>query len=221
LIASRSLDETIQIWSLKTGLTNRTINAGSDVYSLQLLTNGIYLAVGRLNRDIRIYNINTGGLIATLTGHVQDFVYDLVLISTDLLASTGKDKTVRIWNLTTNTLKYNLTGHSESVLGLKLVSSDILASGSIDRTIKLWNIRDGTLIRTLTGHTGSISWSVDLIKSQILVSGGWESAIKLWNISTGELLNSLNTAMPIRALAVLNANITTGLNFLWLFSQVF
>jgi WD40 repeat protein len=160
--------------------------------------------------------------MVTLVGH-PGIVLNLELITTDLLASSGHtaDNTVRIWNLTTNTLKYNLTGHSESVRGLKLVSSDILASGSIDKKIKLWNIREGTLIRTLTGHTGSISWSVDLIKSQILVSGGWESAIKLWNISTGELLNSLNTAMPIRALAVLNANITTGLNFLWLFSQVF
>jgi WD40 repeat protein len=220
-IATGANDFTIKIWSINTGIINRTIGTVGWVFSLQLMSNGFYLAAGLSSGKINIYNINDGNSIVTLVGH-PGVVMNLELITTDLLASSGTtgDNTVRIWDLATNTLKYNLTGHNESVRGLKLVSSDILASGSIDRTIKLWNIRDGSLIRTLTGHTGSISWSVDLIKSQILVSGGWESAMKLWNICTGELLSSVNTAMPIRALAVLNANLTTGLTFLWLFSQV-
>jgi WD40 repeat protein len=218
-IATGGNDKTIKIWSINTGTINRTISTGAWVYSLQLMSNGFYLAAGLSSGKINIYNINDGNSTVTLVGH-PGAVLNLELITTDLLASSGHtgDNTVRIWNLTTNTLKYNLTGHSESVRGLKLVSSDILASGSIDRTIKLWNIRDGTLIRTLTGHTGGVSWSVDLIKSQVLVSGGWDSAIKLWNICTGELLSSVNNAMAIRALAVLNANVTTGKTFLWLLS---
>ncbi len=61
-------DYTIKIWSISSGQTLRTINAGTLVNSLKLLNNGIHLAAG-LNPNINIYNINTGGLVATLQGH--------------------------------------------------------------------------------------------------------------------------------------------------------
>ena len=64
------------------------------------------------------------------------YVWELVQISNDLLASAG-DYTVRIWNLTTKTCKSNLTGHTGWILGLKQITSDVLASGSWDKTIKL------------------------------------------------------------------------------------
>ncbi len=210
-IATGGNDFTIKIWSMNTGIINRNISTVGVAYSLQLMSNGFYLAAGLTSCKISIYDINNGNLIETLVGHSSN-IMNLKLITSDLLASSGHtgDNTVRIWDLTTNSLKYNLTGHNESVRGLKLVSSNMLASGSIDFTIKLWNIKDGTLIRTLTGHTGSVSKSIDLIQSQVLVSGGWDSTIKLWNICTGDLLNSLDTGMSIRALAVLNANVTTG-----------
>ena len=38
MIATGSNDCTIQLWSIRTGLTNMSINAGANVYSLQLLS---------------------------------------------------------------------------------------------------------------------------------------------------------------------------------------
>ena len=76
--------------------------------------------------NINIYNLNSGSLEATLSGHTSG-VNDLVLISSDLLASSSNDLTVKIWNLTTNTMKFNLIGHNLSVHGLKLVTNDILS----------------------------------------------------------------------------------------------
>jgi WD40 repeat protein len=221
-IASGGNDYTIKIWSINSGIINRNITTDGFVYALQLMSNGFYLAAGLTSCKIRIYDFNDGSLKVTLVGHTR-VIMNLKVITADLFASSGHtgDNTVRIWDLKANIIKYNLTGHNDSVRGLKLVSSDMLASGSIDFKIKLWDINDGKLVRTLTGHTGSVSKSIDLIKSQILVSGGWDATIKLWNICTGELLNSINTDMSIRALAVLNANITTGLTFLWLFSKKF
>jgi WD40 repeat protein len=197
-------DQTIKIWSLTTGQTKRTINTNVDIFSLKLLNTNIHLAVGLSNGDTNIYNINDGLLASSLKGHT-DFVYDLVQLSDDLLASTGNlDQTVRIWNLTTNTCKFNLTGHTDSVSGLKQITTNILASGCYDKTIKLWDITSGQLIRTLTGHTGGIWWSVDLIDSQTLVSGSFDQTIKLWNWSTGECLSTIQTNSFIWSLAVIN-----------------
>jgi WD40 repeat protein len=208
-IVTGGFDNTIQIWIICTGITNRTIYTTNNVHSLQLMSNSFDLLAGLGNGYINIYNIYTGSFISTLKGH-SEWVFDLVLLSNqNLLASSSGDNSTRIWDLTTYTLKYNLTGHTSWVRGLKLVSTEILASGSWDYTIKLWNITDGTLIRTLSEHTNKISWSVDLFNSYILVSGSYDRKIKLWNITTGSCLKTTDTGTSIGALAVLKLTITS------------
>jgi WD40 repeat protein len=198
-------DKTIQIWSISSGQTKRTIQTNQYVFSLKLLNTNFHLAAG-LYPDINIYNINDGSLVSSLQGHTSD-VYDLVQMSADLLASSGGgDTTVRIWNLNTNTCKFILQGHTSYVYSLKQVTSSILASGSSDTTIKLWDTTSGQLIRTLTGHTSYIFWSIDLLNSQTLVSGSYNGEIKLWNWSTGECLNTIQTnAYYVYSLAVVNS----------------
>jgi len=205
LASSGENDQSIQIWSLTTGQTKRTIQTYQRVWSLKLLNTNIHLAAGvGYPGDINIYNINDGNLVSSLKGH-SFYVNDLVQISVDLLASSSSDSTVRIWNLATNTRKFILTGHTDRVYGLKQITPSILASGSPDRTIKLWDIATGQLIRTLTGHTGYIYYSVDLLNSQTLVSGSEDGTIKLWNWSTGECLRTIQTpGSLIWSLAVIN-----------------
>jgi WD40 repeat protein len=199
-------DQTINLWSPTTGQTKRTIQTNQLVMSLKLFNTNIHLAAGFFPGDINIYNINNGNLVSSLKGHTQ-YIWDLVQISADLLASSSNDQTVLIWNLTTNTCKFNLTGHTSSVTGLKQITPSILASGSVDTTIKLWDITTGQLIRTLTSHTNWIMWSVDLLNSQTLVSGSTDQTIKLWNWSTGECLSTIQTpGSTITSLAVIQMN---------------
>jgi WD40 repeat protein len=204
-LASASFD--IKLWSPTTGQTKLTIQTNQWVTSLKLLNNIIHLAAGLQNGDINIYNINDGNLVSSLKGHTS-WVYDLVQISDELLASSSYDRTVRIWNLTTNTCKFILIGHTSSVEGLKQITSNILASGSVERTIKLWNITSGQLIRTLTDHTSEIRRSVDLLNNgQTLVSGSYYETIKLWNWSTGECFSTIQTTGSyIHSLAVIQIN---------------
>jgi WD40 repeat protein len=203
-LASGERDETIKIWSMTTGQTKRTIKINQEVDSLKLLNTNIHLAAGLFSGDINIYNINDSNLVSSLKGHTS-FVWDLVQLNADLLASASWDKTVRIWNLTTNTCKFILTGHAQSVRGLKQITPNILASGSAEGTIKLWDIATGELIRTLMGHTNVIDWSVDLLNSQTLVSGSDDRTIKLWNWSTGECFSTIQTPdSDISSLAVIN-----------------
>jgi WD40 repeat protein len=161
-------DGVIQIWSLSTLVTQKRINTGWYIYSLQLLSNGIHLAAGGYyNGQLNIYNINDGSLVSSYSGHTST-IYDFALIGNNLFASASSDNTIRIWNTTSNSSKFILTGHSGGVQGLKMISSDTLASGSWDTTVKLWNITNGSLIRTFTGHSDIIFLSVDLFRQQIL-----------------------------------------------------
>jgi len=205
LVSAGWLDQTVQVWSLNTGLTRLVINTYSlYVDSFKLLNNKIQFAAG-VFQDINIYNISDGNLVSSLKGHTNSVV-DFVQISDKLLASSSCDYTVRIWNLTTNTCIFTLIGHTHWVYALKQITPSILASGSLDNTIKLWYITSGNLIRTLTGHTSEIWWSVDLLNSETLVSGSLDQTIKLWNWSTGECLSTIQTNSNITSLAVIDMN---------------
>ena len=202
-IASGSEDNTIQIWSISTGLIQRTINTGSVARALQLLNNGFHLACGLFDGKINIYNLIDGSLVTTLLGH-SSLVNDLVLIYESVFASSSADNSIRIWDSTTNKEKFILKGHSSHVYGLKLIASSILASGSVDKTIKLWNIQNGSEIRTLMGHKGDIIWLVDVLNDgKTLVSGSKDRTIKLWDWKTGNCLRTIETGSDIRSLSII------------------
>ena len=200
-------DQTIQIWSILTGQTQRKINAFGDVDSLKLLSNGFHVAAGLSGGNIEIYDINNGSLISVLTGH-GTYVFDLVLINNSTLASGSVDNTVFIWDLQTYTHRFQLINHTTEVHSLKQISSDLLASGSADLTVKLWNTTTGELIRTLKNHTDQIFWSLDLVTNggqTRFVSGSIDTTIKLWNYEIGECLKTINTGLQIRALATIKS----------------
>jgi WD40 repeat protein len=216
-LASNAIaDREIKIWSISSGQTKRTIDVRGFRYSvecLKYLNNKIHLAAGFNNGDINIFNINDGSLFTTLKGQTWASVEGLVLLNSDLLASSSGDfdYSILIWNLTTYKTKFILKGHTWTAYSLKQVSSDILASGSLDSTIKLWNFTSGELIRTLAAHMDGINWSVDLMNNgsqKVLVSAGWiDQMVKFWNWSSGELLRTIqiNPMSNIVSMVILNA----------------
>ena len=196
-----ALTDNINIWSIKTGITNRTISSGLWVECLKMLSNGYYLATGASGHKVVIYNIYTGSLVQTLIGHTN-WVVGLELIDLNLLASSSWDSTIRIWNLTSNSTQFILNGHTSVVRVLKLVSPSILASGSDDKTIKLWNITSCTEIRTFTGHNGSIKRPLVLLNDgQTLMTGSFDN-IKLWEWNTGQIVGTFKPNISFSSLGV-------------------
>jgi WD40 repeat protein len=207
LFASGGHGGIINIRSTSSLTPIKTIVVGyTNVFCLKLLRNSNYLAAGLDNNfGILIYDFKNVSIMGSLNVSNCSGVYDLVQISSDLLASSSTDYNVRIWNLTTYSIKFTLSGHTLTVFGLELVSTEILASGSLDNTIKLWNILNGQLIKTLTGHTSSIQWSIDSMNLNTLISGSSDKTIKKWNVITGELMDTFDTGLQIRTLSVLNS----------------
>ena len=123
---------TIHIWSINGTRSTIIIKLQNNIWTLQLLSNGYHLATGLGNGKIKIYDIKDGYLVLVLNGHLSS-VFDLVMINSEIMASSSSDKTIRIWDLTKNETKYILYGHTYYVNGLKLISSDILVSGSSDK----------------------------------------------------------------------------------------
>ena len=97
---------------------------------------------------IKIWNMDNGECIRTLTGHSKG-VTSIELISSNRLASASMDNTIKIWNIASGAVIRTLIGHSEWVVTVKFVSPNRLASGSEDATIKIWNLDSGECIRSI------------------------------------------------------------------------
>ena len=95
LIASGSWN--ICIWDMTTGDLARKIETNGYNFSLAALSNGL-LASG-INKEIHIYDTNTGDLITKLTDHDGN-VCSLAVLQDDSLAiiSGSEDSTIRIWS---------------------------------------------------------------------------------------------------------------------------
>jgi WD40 repeat protein len=102
---------------------------------------GTRLFSGSHDNTIRVWDLTTGALLHTLTGHTH--VVDCLEMSPDglKLVSGSYDKTIRVWDLTTGALLHTLTGHTGSVYCLKMSPDGLkLVSGSNDNTIRVWDL---------------------------------------------------------------------------------
>jgi len=96
LIAA-SDDNTICVWDVSTGLIRTLPGHSEAVWALAFSPDHRILASGSVDRTIRLWDLETGSLLATLNGHDRQ-VY-AVDFSPDgrVLASGSNDKTVKIW----------------------------------------------------------------------------------------------------------------------------
>jgi WD40 repeat protein len=206
ILASGSYDGTIKIWNQQSGKLLLTIKGdtsnghGDAVKSLAISSvreassQGFrrILASGSWDNRVKLWDLENGKLIRTLTGHLDNV--DSVAISLDMksLASASWDKTVKLWNLKTGQL-IRTFNHKYPVQAVAISpNGQLVASGTEDGKVTLWNLTTGQLKTPLAAHeqaVSSLSFSPD---GKVLASSDYEGKVKLWNLDKGQLLNTLN-----------------------------
>jgi WD40 repeat protein len=153
---------------------------------------GKTLASGSMDKTIKLWDAQTGGLKQTLTGH-SNGVHALAY-SPDgkTLASGSDDKTIKLWDAQTGALRQTLNENNSAVHTIRFSPDGAtLASGSTDKTIKLWDAQTGELKQTLTGHDDVVKTVAFSPDGTILASGSDDQTIKLWDAQTGALRQTL------------------------------
>ena len=167
------------VWILDTTNGCTTLNLSgshvSQVNAVIQMTNGLLVSGGG---DVKIWNVTTLTCLRTLLNGVS-FVYSLVQLSNDSVASATDRKVIQIWNTTSGVLISSLFGHTNYVNTLLLLSNGLLASGSSDYTIKLWDLSNCKCLNTLMNHTNTVT-SLTETKSGTLISGSFDNTVKIW-----------------------------------------
>jgi F-box and WD-40 domain protein CDC4 len=154
---------------------------------------GDTLVSGGCDRDVRVWDLNTGQAVHMLRGHTST-VRCLKIApargpgQSDLAISGSRDTTLRIWDITKGTCRHVLVGHQASVRCLD-IHGDLVVSGSYDTTARIWSISEGRCLRTLQGHFSQI-YAV-AFDGRRVATGSLDTSVRVWDPQTGRCLAQL------------------------------
>jgi len=125
------------------------------VYCLAFTSDGTLLASGGLDQTVKLWDVQTGGVIKTFHGHTGSILSISISQDHTMIASgSGSgDKTIRLWNAQTGECCCIIDGHDivDSV-SFSPTNSQILMSASRDNTIRQWDINGHQIGSTYEGN---------------------------------------------------------------------
>jgi len=98
------------------------------------------LATGARDDSIQLWDVASGNLLRTLSGH-SDYVY-AAAFSPDgqTLASGSKDLTIKLWNVTSGALLQTLSSTTGQINSLAFLDEHTLVSVSREGYVSLWKV---------------------------------------------------------------------------------
>lgn len=143
-----------------------------------------YLMLGLYDATIKIWNVETGECIKTLTGHqkgVRALAFDL-----QKLITGGLDSTIKVWNYHTGQCISTYRGHDDAVLSVDFCNKTIV-SGSADCTVKVWHV-DLRTCYTLRGHNDCVNSVKIHSPSNTVFSASDDTTVKMWDLTSNQCL---------------------------------
>lgn len=139
----------IELWDLRTQKKLKEFSGMSfQVLCMDLSEDGTRLVAGGGDRTVRVWDTESGELLATLEGHSGP-VNSVALPSVtrfnppgSYIVSGSEDATVRYWDVERKQEMSRFTGHSAAVTSVAISPrNEYAVSGSADGTIRRWKLR--------------------------------------------------------------------------------
>lgn len=142
---------------------------------------------------IRIYEFDSGKLLATFTEHskgVSDIAFSP--LDSNTLASCSDDMTIILWSIAKKKSIKILKKHTYHITTMKFNSKgNLLISGAADESIVIWDLSSGQSLKTLAAHSDPISCVCLTPDDTLVVSASYDGLMRLFDIETGQCLKTL------------------------------
>jgi len=166
---------------------------------------GKTLVTGSYDQTLTLWQLSTGRVLHTLTGHGGKVYCVAIAPDGRTIASGSGDRSVRLWKLSTGrelrTCGGWLGSHSDRVLAVAFSPNRRkLVSGSADRAIKIWRVSSGKELRSLCGQAAAVVAAAISPDGKVLASGGLEKILRIREMN-GRLIRSIRGQSKILAIA--------------------
>ncbi|MEZ6119044.1 MAG: WD40 repeat domain-containing protein [Pirellulaceae bacterium] len=176
LVSADSLAE-IRRWDDHPGKVHAVAFANQD--SQLLAASGVTGSRG----EVRIWNLASGKLAKTLSGH-RDVIYAMALSPNQTTLATGSyDRNILLWDVQTGQIVRELSGHNGAIYDLAFSpDGQVLVSASADATVKVWSVATGERLDTLSQPLKE-QYSVDISPDgQHIIAAGEDNRIRQWQL---------------------------------------
>ena len=139
-----------------------------------------HLITSSYDATIKIWNIESGQCIRTLTGHtrgIRSLVFD-----NQKLISAGLDSTIKVWNYHNGQCISTYRGHDDAVVSVDFLDKTIV-SGSADNTVKVWHV-DSRTCYTLRGHSDWVNSVKIHAPSNVAFSASDDTSVRMWDLES-------------------------------------
>ncbi|KAK9458918.1 WD40-repeat-containing domain protein [Lipomyces oligophaga] len=170
------------------------VTPNNHVYAVRF--NSQYIVSGSRDTSVKVYDIKTQNLVATLTGH-QKSVTGLVIDDRENIVVSGDQAGLLIvWDLKTFSPKSALKANQGGIMGVGLTKSVIVTVGR-DNLVHVYSRDSNPLVlrKALAGHQSVIN-CVDVYEGTdgevYAVTGSADRTVRLWNLDSGECLRTIS-----------------------------
>ncbi|HWA84358.1 MAG TPA: TIR domain-containing protein, partial [Fimbriimonadaceae bacterium] len=169
------------------------------VSSVAVSPDAKWAASGSHDKGVKIWNLETGELQATCTGHQQEVQSVLFDVNRGQLISASNDSSIRVWDPLTGRQEASLQGHVTFVRSISVSSpADRLLSGQdvLESSVwlKLWDLRSRSAIQSIfcgeNNGDGIFSTAIDAT-GRLGLTGHRGGDIRIWDLESGLSLATL------------------------------
>jgi WD40 repeat protein len=126
----------------------------ASVNAVAVASNRSEVISGSSDCTLKVWNLETGEQLFTLTGHSASVNAVTVTPDCKLAISGSSDNTLKVWNLENREQLFTLTGHSASVNAVTVTpNGKYVISAANDNTLIIWNLYSRKAIASFTGES--------------------------------------------------------------------
>lgn len=188
-----SLDTSVIVWDVKTGIKVRTFDKHTQPVSAVAISPDGKFAVSCTNKgpfvdaEVFLWQIDTGEIKEKLSGH-KGGVRDVAFAATGKQVVAGGETEIAIvWSVPSGETLQTLSGHKGTILAVD-ISPDgtLVGTGAEDETAIVWEVETGKPAQTVRSTLGAIEALAFHPDGKRLATGAANRELVLWDVETGK-----------------------------------